>query len=59
MVVQHNMAASNANRQLGISTNTLSKSAQTHLANQQRSYLLVIESTVQQMMQQVSQFQRR
>ena len=28
MVVQHNMAASNANRQLGISTNTLSKSTE-------------------------------
>ena len=28
-------------------------------ANQQRSYLLVTESTVQQMMQQDSQFQRR
>lgn len=28
MVVQHNMAAANANRQLGISTNTLSKSTE-------------------------------
>ena len=28
MVVQHNMAAANANRQLGISTNVLSKSTE-------------------------------
>ena len=51
MVVQHNMAASNANRQLGISTNTLSKSTE-KLSSGYRI-------NVQQMMQQVSQFQRR
>ena len=47
MVVQHNMQAANANRMLNVTTRA------------QRSFLLVIESTVQQMMQQDFQFQRR
>ena len=51
MVVQHNLTAMNANRMLGVTT-----SAQ---ANQQRNYLQVIRLTVQQMMQQDFQFQKR
>ncbi len=44
MVVQHNMQAANANRMLNITTG--------QQQNPQRNYLLVTESTVQQMMQQ-------
>ena len=45
MVVQHNLTAMNANRQLGITSGAQ--------ANLQRNYLLVTESTAQVMMQQV------
>ena len=48
MVVQHNLTAMNANRQLGVTTGA-----------QAKSYLLVTRSTVQQMTQQVLQFPRR
>ena len=49
MVVQHNMQAANANRMLNI----------THSLSQLRNFLLDTESTVQQMMQQDFQFQRK
>ena len=48
MVVQHNMQAANANRQLGITTGA-----------QQRNYLQVTKSTVQEMTQLDLQFLRR
>ena len=50
MVVQHNMSAMNANRNLGVTTGM-----QNHL----RSYLPVTRSTVQQMTQQDFLFLRK
>ena len=51
MVVQHNLTAMNANRQLGVTTG--------QQENLQRSYLPVTKSIVQQMMQQDYLFLRK
>ena len=51
MVVQHNMTAMNANRQLGITQNAQAKSSE--------NYLQVIELTVQEMMLLVYLFLRK
>ena len=52
MVVQHNLTAMNANRMLGSHNRTAGKIYR-------EAYLLVTESTVQQMMQQVFLFLRK
>ena len=51
MVVQHNLTAMNSNRMLGVTTS--------QQANPPRSYLPVIRSTVQQMMQQAFPFLKK
>ena len=51
MVVQHNLTAMNANRMPGVTTSAQAKSTE--------KYLQVIRLTVQQMMQQDFQFQKR